>query len=53
MQKKHIRKKNQRFLLFLRLWTKKKDTQRGVSCVLPGTRTLDPLIKSQLLYQLS
>ena len=22
-------------------------------CVLPGTRTLDPLIKSQLLYQLS
>ena len=24
-----------------------------IFCVLAGTRTLDPLIKSQLLYQLS
>ena len=31
----------------------KKDTLSDVFCVLPGTRTLDPLIKSQLLYQLS
>ena len=31
----------------------KKTPLKGVSCVLPGTRTLDPLIKSQLLYQLS
>ena len=33
--------------------TQKKDTLADVFCVLPGTRTLDPLIKSQLLYQLS
>ena len=26
---------------------------KGCNCVLVGTRTLDPLIKSQLLYQLS
>ena len=26
---------------------------RGISGAPPGTRTLDPLIKSQLLYQLS
>ena len=33
---------------------KKKDTQSDIlSCVPRGTRTLDPLIKSQLLYQLS
>ena len=32
----------------------KKDTLSDIPlCVLPGTRTLDPLIKSQLLYQLS
>ena len=31
----------------------KKDIHSDVFCVLPGTRTLDPLIKSQLLYQLS
>ena len=31
--------------------TKKRDV--AVSCVPRGTRTLDPLIKSQLLYQLS
>ncbi len=31
----------------------KKTPRRMSFSVLPGTRTLDPLIKSQLLYQLS
>ena len=31
----------------------KKKTSEDVSGVLRGARTLDPLIKSQLLYQLS
>ena len=36
------------------MMTHKKDIRLDVFfCVLPGTRTLDPLIKSQLLYQLS
>lgn len=39
MQKKHIRKKNQRFLLFLPLWTKKK-TPNKVSLV--SSQGLEP-----------
>ena len=35
------------------LFAQKKDIHLDVFGVLPGTRTLDPLIKSQLLYQLS
>ena len=37
----------------VRVLKQKKDIRLDVFCVLPGTRTLDPLIKSQLLYQLS
>ena len=42
-----------RLVIWGRVDTKKKTPFRVSFCVLPGTRTLDPLIKSQLLYQLS
>ena len=39
---------------FSSIWEDEKGIPSRISlCVLPGTRTLDPLIKSQLLYQLS
>ena len=40
-------------LFFVYMYKKKTATEVTVFCTPSGTRTLDPLIKSQLLYQLS
>ena len=49
-KKKRIHFRQQRQCMMTQ---KKTSVWMSFFCVLPGTRTLDPLIKSQLLYQLS